>query len=80
MKLPVACAGLALGLLGCVDEPRLGSSADGVTWDEFRAAVYREPGTGLFIVYNDRRDVLDTTSYDTVGRSFVIKFTRLFDL
>jgi hypothetical protein len=45
-----------------------------------RLALLNRSGTGLFVVYNDRRDVLDTTSYDTVGRSFVIKFTRLFDL
>ena len=44
-----------------------------------RLALLNRSGTGLFIVYNDRRDVLDTTSYDTVGRSFVIKFTRLFE-
>ncbi|MGD9905921.1 MAG: DUF5916 domain-containing protein [Vicinamibacterales bacterium] len=45
-----------------------------------RLALLNRSGTGLFVVYNDRRDVLDSTSYDTVGRSFVIKFTRLFDL
>src|SRR5688572_20553222 len=46
--------GLGLGLLGCVEEPRLGSNADGVTWAEFRAAVYQEPGSGMFIVDWDR--------------------------
>jgi hypothetical protein len=45
---------LGLALVGCVDEPRLGSNADGVTWQEFRAAVYQEPGTGMFIVDWDR--------------------------
>jgi len=45
-----------------------------------RLALLNRSGTGLFVVYNDRRDVLDSTSYDTVGRSFVIKFTRLFDM
>jgi hypothetical protein len=44
-----------------------------------RLALLDRSGTGLFIVYNDRRDVLDSTSYDTVGRSLVIKYTRLFD-
>ena len=44
-----------------------------------RLALLNRSGTGLFIVYNDRRDVLDSTSYDTVGRSFIIKYTRLFD-
>src|SRR5689334_17350739 len=46
--------GFVLGLVGCVDEPRLGSNADGVSWQEFRAAVYQEPGTGMFIVDWDR--------------------------
>jgi MYXO-CTERM domain-containing protein len=50
----LAAVGLTLGLVGCVDQPRLGSNADGVTWDEFRAAVYQEPGTGMFIVDWDR--------------------------
>ena len=45
-----------------------------------RLALLNRSGTGLFVVYNDRRDVLDSTSYDTVGRSFVVKYTRLFDL
>lgn len=44
-----------------------------------RLALLNRSGTGLFVVYNDRRDVLDSTSYDTVGRSLVVKFTRLFD-
>ncbi len=44
-----------------------------------RLALLNRSGTGLFIVFNDRRDVLDTTSYDTVGRSLVVKYTRLFD-
>lgn len=44
-----------------------------------RLALLNRSGTGLFVVFNDRRDVLDSTSYDTVGRSFVIKYTRLFD-
>jgi hypothetical protein len=42
-------------------------------------ALLNRSGTGLFVVYNDRRDVLSSTSYETVGRSFVVKYTRLFD-
>ena len=52
----------------------------GVYSANVRLALLNRSGTGLFVVYNDRRDVLDTTSYDTVGRSFIIKFTRLFDM
>jgi len=44
-----------------------------------RLALLNRSGTGLFVVFNDRRDNLQSTSYDTVGRSFVIKYTRLFD-
>jgi len=44
-----------------------------------RLALLNRSGTGLFVVFNDRRDVLDSTSYDVVGRSFVVKYTRLFD-
>ena len=44
-----------------------------------RLALLNRSGTGLFIVFNDRRDVLSSTSYDTVGRSVVVKYTRLFD-
>ncbi|MDH4063290.1 MAG: carbohydrate binding family 9 domain-containing protein, partial [Acidobacteriota bacterium] len=51
----------------------------GLYSSNIRLALLNRSGTGLFVVYNDRRDVLDTTSYDTVGRSFVVKFTRLFD-
>ena len=32
-----------------------------------------------FIVYNDRRDFTDYTSLETLGRSFVVKYTRLID-
>ena len=51
----------------------------GVYSSNIRLALLNRSGTGLFVVYNDRRDVLDTTSYDTVGRSFVVKYTRLID-
>ena len=44
-----------------------------------RLALLNRSGTGLFLVFNDRRDNLQSTSYDTVGRSFVVKYTRLFD-
>ena len=51
----------------------------GVYSSNIRLALLNRSGTGLFVVYNDRRDVLETTSYDTVGRSFVVKYTRLID-
>jgi hypothetical protein len=44
-----------------------------------RLAILNRSGTGLFVVYNDRRDFTDFTSLDTLGRSFVVKYTRLID-
>jgi hypothetical protein len=37
-------------------------------------------GTGLFAVYNDRRDTADLTDQTPLGRSFIIKYTRLVDV
>ena len=44
-----------------------------------RFAWLNRSGTGLFVVYNDRRDMLSSTSIETLGRSFVVKYTRLID-
>jgi hypothetical protein len=44
-----------------------------------RLALLNRSGTGLFIVYNDRRDTTTFNPYETLGRSFVVKYTRLFD-
>ena len=44
-----------------------------------RLALLNRSGTGLFVVYNDRRDTTRYTPIDTLGRSFVVKYTRLFD-
>jgi hypothetical protein len=44
-----------------------------------RLALLDRSSTGFFIVYNDRRDTTSVTPYDTLGRSFVIKYTRLID-
>ena len=44
-----------------------------------RLALLNRSGTGLFVVYNDRRDVLSSTALETLGRSFVVKYTRLVD-
>jgi Domain of unknown function (DUF5916)/Carbohydrate family 9 binding domain-like len=44
-----------------------------------RLALLTRGSTGFFIVYNDRRDTTATTPYETIGRSFIVKFTRLFD-
>jgi hypothetical protein len=44
-----------------------------------RVALLNRSGTGLFFVYNDRRDTTDFNPYETLGRSFIVKYTRLFD-
>jgi hypothetical protein len=44
-----------------------------------RFAWLNRSGTGLFVVFNDRRDLLSSTSLETLGRSFVVKYTRLVD-
>jgi hypothetical protein len=44
-----------------------------------RFAWLNRSGTGLFVVFNDRRDLLSSTAIDTLGRSFVVKYTRLVD-
>lgn len=40
---------LTAALTGCVDEPNLSSTA-GLSFEEFKARTYREPGTGLYIL------------------------------
>ncbi len=44
-----------------------------------RFTLLNRSGTGLFVVYNDRRDLLSSTAIETLGRSFVVKYTRLVD-
>jgi len=45
-----------------------------------RLALLNRSGTGFFIVYNDRRDTTAFTREELLGRSFIVKYTRLFDL
>ncbi len=44
-----------------------------------RLAWLNRSGTGLFLVYNDRRDTSPLTPLEALGRSFIVKYTRLFD-
>ncbi len=53
-----------------------------------RFAMLSRSGTGLFLVYNDQRSTANFTRIDAdtgliipnlVGRSFVVKYTHLFD-
>jgi hypothetical protein len=51
----------------------------GLFSSNIRFAWLNRSGTGLFVVYNDRRDLLSSTAIETLGRSFVVKYTRLID-
>jgi hypothetical protein len=44
-----------------------------------RLALLDRSGTGFFLVYNHRRDTSAFTPDELLGRSFVVKYTRLFD-
>ena len=44
-----------------------------------RLAMLNRSGTGFFLVYNDRRDISSFTPDEVLGRSFIVKYTRLFD-
>jgi hypothetical protein len=44
-----------------------------------RLALLNRSGTGFFLVYNDRRDTSPFTPDEVLGRSFIVKYTRLFD-
>ncbi|MBF8300879.1 MAG: Carb-bd dom fam9 protein [Acidobacteria bacterium] len=44
-----------------------------------RLALLNRSGTGVFAVYNDRRDTSGLASDELLGRSFIVKYTRLID-
>jgi len=44
-----------------------------------RLALLDRSGTGFFLVYNHRRDTSARRPDELLGRSFVVKYTRLFD-
>jgi hypothetical protein len=45
-----------------------------------RLALLDRSSTGLFLVFNDRRDTSGFTSAELLGRSFIVKYNRLLDL
>jgi hypothetical protein len=44
-----------------------------------RFAWLNRSGTGLFVVFNERRDVF-VPGTEPVGRSFIVKYTHYFEL
>src|ERR1041385_5870337 len=53
---------LTIVTAGCVDEPNL-SSTEGMTFEQFKARTYREPGTGLYVLDWDTPVASDTELY-----------------
>lgn len=45
-----------------------------------RFAVINRSGTGFFVVYNNQQDTSRVTDATLLGRSFIVKMSRLFDL
>ena len=45
-----------------------------------RLALLDRSNTGLFLVYNDQRDTSPFTRDQLLGRSFIVKYTRLLEL
>ena len=45
-----------------------------------RFAVINRSGTGFFVVYNNQQDTSRATDATLLGRSFIVKMSRLFDL
>jgi hypothetical protein len=55
------------------------NSASSQVSSNVRLAWLLRSGTGLFVVYNDRRDTSPLTPQEALGRSFIVKFSRLVD-
>ena len=53
---------LTVMVAACVDEPNLGST-QGMTFEEFKARTYREPGTGIYVLDWDTPVVGDDQLY-----------------
>jgi hypothetical protein len=45
-----------------------------------RLALLSRSGTGLFVVYNNQQETSSRTPATLLGRSFIVKLSRLFDL
>ena len=73
LKISYAFTSLA-NLQGLIQYNRQTSSIS----SNIRLALLNRSGTGLFVVYNDRRDTSSFTPDELLGRSFIVKYTRLF--
>jgi hypothetical protein len=74
MKISYAFTSLA-SLQGLIQYNKQASTLS----SNIRLALLNRSGTGFFLVYNDRRDTSPFTADELLGRSFIVKYTRLFD-
>jgi hypothetical protein len=74
MKVSYAFTSLA-SLQGLIQYNKQASTVS----SNIRLALLNRSGTGFFLVYNDRRDTSSFTPDELLGRSFIVKYTRLFD-
>jgi len=74
VKVTYAFTSLA-NLQGLIQYNRQTSSVS----SNIRLALLNRSSTGFFLVYNDRRDTSPLTPDELLGRSFIVKYTRLFD-
>jgi hypothetical protein len=74
LKVTYAFTSLA-NLQGLIQYNRQTSSIS----SNIRLALLNRSSTGFFLVYNDRRDTSPLTPDELLGRSFIVKYTRLFD-
>ena len=74
MKVSYAFTSLA-SLQGLIQYNKQASSLS----SNIRLALLNRSGTGFFLVYNDRRDTSPFTPDELLGRSFIVKYTRLLD-
>jgi hypothetical protein len=74
MKISYAFTSLA-SLQGLIQYNKQASTIS----SNIRLALLDRSGTGFFLVYNDRRDTSAFTADELLGRSFIVKYTRLFD-
>jgi hypothetical protein len=73
LKISYAFTSLA-NLQGLIQYNRQASTIS----SNIRLALLDRSGTGFFLVYNDRRDTSPFTPDEVLGRSFIVKYTRLF--
>ena len=78
MKTLIAGSFATLVLVGCVDQPNLGSTA-GMSFEEFKAKTYREPETGLYVLDWDTAGFRRRCALQDLGSDAARRARRLHD-